>query len=242
MLSILLFNMDMKLNNQIRLENLHRLINEAGTQEHLSDVSGVSRIYLNQIKQQRPDPTTGKTRNIGDSLARKLEKGMGKPVGWMDQDHSETVETISVTETEGYIRLDYLDIQSSAGHGKVADSYPPLIQNLNVLEDWALQSFGKNAVEKIKIINNSGDSMSPTIQDGDILFVDVSRRAFEAEGIYVLDWNGRLLTKRLVAQQDGRLAIISDNPSYQPEYINEKNIDSLVICGLVRGWWSFKRF
>ena len=154
----------------------------------------------------------------------------------------ETEKTIKSDSKHNYIYLDYLDIQSSAGPGKVADAYPPLIQNLNVLEDWALQSFGKNAVDKIKIINNSGDSMSPTIQDGDILFVDVSRRAFEAEGIYVLDWNGRLLTKRLVAQQDGRLAIISDNPSYQPEYINEKNIDSLVICGQVRGWWSFKRF
>lgn len=184
-------------------------------------------------------------RGVPHSIAVEAEEKFGVSPSWIIKGIELDRELIVYSDKNtrsGYIRLDYLDIQSAAGHGKVADAYPPLIQNLNVLEDWALQSFGKNAVEKIKIINNSGDSMSPTIQDGDILFVDVSRRAFEAEGIYVLDWNGRLLTKRLVAQQDGRLAIISDNPSYHPEYINEKNIDSLVICGQVRGWWSFKRF
>lgn len=151
-------------------------------------------------------------------------------------------DKILLPPQENYIRLEHFDIQSSSGHGKFAPEYQSILQTLDVLEDWALSNFGKNPVDKIKIINNSGDSMAPTIQDGDILFVDITRNAFEAEGIYILDWNGRLLTKRLVAQSDGRLAIISDNKSYDPEYVNEKNIDSLVICGLVRGWWSFKRF
>jgi len=90
----------MKSNNEIRLENLHRLIKEAGTQEQLSEVSGVSRIYLNQIKKQRPDPSTGKTRNVGDALARKLEKGMGKPEGWMDKDHSDADHIHSATQQQ----------------------------------------------------------------------------------------------------------------------------------------------
>ena len=228
---------------EIRRTNLQTLVSEYGGVGKLAEVIGKDQSQLSQWINASINSGTGKPRGIRSSTCRHIEEKCGKPIGWLEEDHSiETVALVLPEIQQGYIRLDYLDIQSSAGHGKVADAYPPLIQNLNVLEDWALQSFGKNAVEKIKIINNSGDSMSPTIQDGDILFVDVSRRAFEAEGIYVLDWNGRLLTKRLVAQQDGRLAIISDNPSYQPEYINEKNIDSLVICGQVRGWWSFKRF
>src|SRR5690606_33538582 len=59
-----------------------------GTQERLAEKCEVSHIYLNQIKNMRPDPTTGKVRNVGNQLARKLEKGMGKPQGWMDADHS----------------------------------------------------------------------------------------------------------------------------------------------------------
>jgi transcriptional regulator with XRE-family HTH domain len=89
MLSDLLSNMSMKDINTIRRENLLRLLKEAGTQERLAERCEVSHIYLNQIKNMRPDPTTGKIRNVGNQLARKLEKGMGKPQGWMDTDHSE---------------------------------------------------------------------------------------------------------------------------------------------------------
>lgn len=126
----------MKSNNEIRLENLENLINEAGSQEKLADVSGVSRIYLNQIKKQRPDPTTGKTRNVGDSVARKLEAGMGKPVGWLDQVHT-IREQSNQYHVNGYIQLPYLEIESSAGDGKYAIEHPPILQYLNVLEGWA---------------------------------------------------------------------------------------------------------
>lgn len=74
--------------NAIRRENLLRLLEEAGTQERLAERCDVSHIYLNQIKNMRPDPATGKIRNVGNQLARKLEKGMNKPEGWMDTDHS----------------------------------------------------------------------------------------------------------------------------------------------------------
>lgn len=77
----------MKSIENIRLKNLLLLIEESGTQERLAERTRVSRIYLNQIKNQRPDPSTGKVRNIGSQLARKLESSMNKPIGWMDQVH-----------------------------------------------------------------------------------------------------------------------------------------------------------
>ena len=83
----------MKEMNVIRHENLLVLIREAGTQERLSELAEVSHVYLNQIKNRRPDPTTGKIRNVGNQLARKLEKGMDKPEGWMDRDHSNAPES-----------------------------------------------------------------------------------------------------------------------------------------------------
>lgn len=231
----------MKSNNEIRLENLENLINEAGSQEKLADVSGVSRIYLNQIKKQRPDPTTGKTRNVGDAVARKLETGMGKPMGWLDQVHTLREPSVEYNAS-GYIQLPYLEIESSAGRGKHAVDHPPILQYLNVLEEWAFETFGKNAKDYIKLINNTGDSMAPTIQDGDILFVDTSKRYYEADGIYILNWQDRLLTKRLVAQQDGRLAIKSDNKIYDSEYVNESTANDLAICGLVKAWWTLKKY
>ncbi len=62
----------------IRRNNLARLIAEAGGQKALADRSGVSAAYLSQVLSARVP------RNVGHNLARRLERGMAKPYGWMD--------------------------------------------------------------------------------------------------------------------------------------------------------------
>lgn len=228
----------MKLKNEIRLDNLKSLIIEAGNQAKLADLVGVAPSYINTLAKQRIDTITGKSKGIGEAMARKLEVAMNKPFGWLDQDHADD-EPIK----DGYIELTYYDVQSSAGPGKFApvDYTPILDQKIWVLEDWALENFGRGAVDKIRIIDNVGDSMSPTINNGDILFVDITQREYIADGIYIINWNGRLLTKRLRAMIDGKLAIISDNKEqYDTEYVTAKDVDQLVICGFVKKWWTMK--
>lgn len=225
----------MKQITDIRLANLKTLINEAGTQEKLASMAGVSPIYLNQIIKQRVDSATGKTRNIGNSMARKLEEAMKKPMGWLDQDYE-------TEKQDGYIELVHYDVQSSAGRGKVAPEFPQVLSKMRVLEDWALENFGRNAFDRIRIITNTGDSMSPTIGDGDFLFIDITQTHFVGDGIYVLNLNGCLLTKRLKLMVDGRFAIISDNKEvYETEYVTEKEAAHFNICGRVVSWLSMRR-
>lgn len=48
-----------------------------------------------------PDSKTGKPRDIGDQLARRLEVALKKPLGWMDQDHSAGTTTgLALTDDE----------------------------------------------------------------------------------------------------------------------------------------------
>lgn len=74
----------------IRLANLKLLIHEAG--DNASELSrrldNVPPSYISQIITGVPTPK-GTRRGVGDALARKLEKGMNKPRGWMDQPHPE---------------------------------------------------------------------------------------------------------------------------------------------------------
>lgn len=79
---------------QIRLTNLHRLIDEAGSLQQLADQAGTSYDNLWQIVSGTLLPS-GKPRGVGNVLARRLEEGCGKPVGWMDWDNS--TRTASVT-------------------------------------------------------------------------------------------------------------------------------------------------
>lgn len=89
-LSKMLSNLRMKPISEIRLQNVERLVREAGTAEALAEKSGLSPVYLSQIRSRAIDVKTGKPRNLGSAAARKLEKGMSKPVNWMDADHNAT--------------------------------------------------------------------------------------------------------------------------------------------------------
>lgn len=142
----------------------------------------------------------------------------------------------------GVVRFDRLDISPHAGDGAFAVDFPSIVDTIEVLESWAFEKLGTNNPDKIKIVTNKGVSMAPIIREGDILFVDITTRFYDGDGIYVIDWNGRLLTKRLIAKLDNRIAIISDNqsPDYETEYIDISNQDRLAVCGKVKAYFSLR--
>lgn len=63
------------------------LIEEFGTQDAVAALATTSQVYLSQLRTSAPDSKTGRPREIGARLARKLEQGCGKPTGWMDVPH-----------------------------------------------------------------------------------------------------------------------------------------------------------
>ena len=142
----------------------------------------------------------------------------------------------------GYITFQRLNVEASAGPGSEPVAYPDVLQEIRVLESWARQTLGNVDPNKVKIITCKGDSMAPTVRPGDIVFVDISVKHFQAEGIYVLAWQNQLLLKRLNALFDGRLAIQSDNETnYKTEYVKAEQSDQLTICGKVLGWWTLRK-
>ena len=65
------------------------------------------------------------------------------------------------------------------------------------------------------MIRVAGDSMLPTLADGDNILVDTDDRERLRDGIYVLRTDDALLVKRLsVNPATKRLAIRSDNDAY----------------------------
>ena len=77
----------------------------------------------------------------------------------------------------------------------------------------------------------AGDSMQPTLAEGDLIIVDTAQTAIDASGIYVVELQGDLLVKRVQRFMDGRLVLISDNPAYQPETIQAGAAHTLRVLG-----------
>ncbi len=77
---------------QVRLNNLEILIAEAGSATKVAQLAGTSESYLSQVRRKMLTQS-GNPRGLGNELAEKLEKGLGKPEGWMDEPHEVVYKT-----------------------------------------------------------------------------------------------------------------------------------------------------
>ncbi|MDP9893213.1 hypothetical protein J2W32_001482 [Variovorax boronicumulans] len=84
----------MKTAAQIRRENLNLLQRESGTLENVAARAGTSSVYLSQVRHQTIDLKTNRPRQMGSSMARRLERAFDKPLGWMDADHAEAAAEV----------------------------------------------------------------------------------------------------------------------------------------------------
>ena len=79
----------------LRIQNLELLITEAGTLEKVASQAGTSSVYLSQVRNGAPDQKTGRPRELGTRMARRLEAAFFKPEGWMDAPQSQAREVDS---------------------------------------------------------------------------------------------------------------------------------------------------
>lgn len=118
-----------------------------------------------------------------------------------------------VQRAEDYVLIPRLEIGASAGSGAVADDESPLTA-LAFQSNW-VRSVASGRPEALSVIGVTGDSMLPTLADGDQILVDTADRERLRDGIYVLRTDDALLVKRLsVNPATRRLAIRSDNDAY----------------------------
>lgn len=89
--------------------------------------------------------------------------------------------------------------------------------------------------ENLKIFKACGDSMSPTIEDGDILLVDIGRNDFNNGGVFLLTINNDWFIKRLRLKMTGELEIISENSAKygSPEILRPNDEVEVIIKGRV---------
>jgi phage repressor protein C with HTH and peptisase S24 domain len=115
----------------------------------------------------------------------------------------------------GFVAVPRLDVSASAGPGAL-DSGERRLGRIGFDGAW-LRRLGlpASASDRLSLIRVDGDSMSPTLGDGDEILVD---RADSAErlrdGIYVLRLEDALVVKRIALGPARRLSIRSDNEAY----------------------------
>ena len=89
----------------------------------------------------------------------------------------------------------------------------------------------------LRILRITGDSMMPTLNDGDTILVDMGRKSPYPPGLFVLHDGMGLMAKRIEhipSSEPPRISVTSDNPNYSPY---ECLLDEVNIVGRIR-WYG----
>ncbi len=189
-------------------------VSESGVRGFINgDAPNISVSYLAKL-----------ARVIERPIATFFEGGMG--MNFLQEERPQSVTTPSsevLTETPpppSCLTLDAIcyvpvfDLALSAGHGAWCenDPQPAYVEPFNA--HW-LRRLTRTGPEHLILACVSGDSMDPTLHDGDQILVDTSARRISRDGIYGLRQGEDLLVKRItVDPRSGKFTISSDNPHY----------------------------
>ena len=100
------------------------------------------------------------------------------------------------------------------------------------LSPQLIRAFTQVEPQNLVIIKTAGESMSPTINPGDMIWLDTSCSMPAADGIYMLNAAGDVIIRRLqINPFDNSIEISSDNKAYRS--FNMKDHKNLHVCGKV---------
>lgn len=187
---------------------LDRLLAERGIDyARISQVIGRNPAYIQQyIKRGSPRRLAEPDRARIAAYLGVSEAMLGGPV--------QRVATPARVRGPGMILVPKLAIGASAGAGASVDG--EAVEGEVAFDPKWLRDLGADP-RALSIIRVEGDSMAPTLDDGDDILVDGGDAAARLrDGIYVLRMDDVLMVKRVArAPGLGRISVISDNPHYR---------------------------
>lgn len=170
----------------------------------------------------------------------RIAIAVGKDIIWFFSAVDEKSSLLSASD--GTVMLPRYDVQASAGGGSLVLSHD-VNDFFAVSKDWLSRYIANPA--RAGVLQARGDSMEPSIFNGDLLIVnfDIDRSAVDAGGIFVITVNDNLLVKRLQVLLDGNILVSSDNKHYQAETVDREFADDhmivhaqvVLVVGQVRG-------
>jgi phage repressor protein C with HTH and peptisase S24 domain len=183
---------------------LERLIRERG-----EDYAGLSRLIGRNPAYVQQYIKRGSPKRLAEEDRRLLARYFG-----IDEALLGALGGEERGEEPGLVPVPRLDVRVSAGAGALAGE-ERLLGRIAFDQAW-LRRMRIADRKKLSLIRVEGDSMTPTLSDGDEILVDGGNAAPRVrDGIYVLRIEDALVVKRVALNPASRrLSITSDNEAY----------------------------
>lgn len=187
---------------------LDSLLNDRGIDyARLSQVIGRNPAYIQQYIKR------GSPRRLAEQDRARIAAYLGVPEAMLGGP-VQRIATPARVRGPGMVLVPKLAIGASAGAGASVDG--EAVEGEVAFDPKWLRDLGADP-RALSIIRVEGDSMAPTLDDGDDILVDGGDAAARLrDGIYVLRMDDVLMVKRVArAPGQGRISVISDNPHYR---------------------------
>ena len=203
-------------------ERLLRLLKDNDiSQSQLADKIGCTRAAVNQWLRTGREPSP--------ELLRKMAEILNTTPAYLlfgDEGTGHSIES-----EDGYILIPCIDVQASCGGGCNNDN-PCLVKLVKVAQEWLRLHAPFANKRRLNIITAVGDSMIPTVHNGDMVILDTSQNTVRSDSMYAFIKDGELFLKRLQRIGNG-LRVISDNQLYPPFELNDSDLERVKIIGRV---------
>jgi phage repressor protein C with HTH and peptisase S24 domain len=164
--------------------------------------------------------------NDGVDLAWLLTGVEIKPAHSGDNINAPTVNVL-----DEFVLVPRYDVRVSAGHGTLVHS-DQVVDHLAFKRDWVVDRL-RVRPDALALVQVVGDSMEPTLSDGDLALVHLAEQRLKDGAAYVIEVGGELRVKRIARRLDGSVLVKSDNPRYGDEEVSEEAAEHLRVLGQV---------
>ncbi|MGB8275638.1 MAG: helix-turn-helix transcriptional regulator [Alphaproteobacteria bacterium] len=186
------------------MSNLRPIRQSRGlTQKQLADRLKVTEVSVSRYESQEQRLTLPLLRRLAKELRCSVADLAGESLA----------RTAALTDE--FALLPSYDLRASAGGGAFFETETETAR-VAFRRQW-LKSVTNAPVDMLAVIQADGDSMEPTIHDGDHMLVDRTQTNPRRDGIYVVNWDGHINVKRVTTDPARkRIVVSSDNPRYPP--------------------------
>lgn len=228
--------------------------NSGLSQRDLSEVLGVSQSYVGNIESGRSQPSRAFLQKLTERFSVSADWilfGTGLPTteraaGFEASSSGHRIDPPDLGKPmhgdfvyggEDFSLIARRDLSVSAGTG-LAPVDGEVAESMAFSRSWLLRN--RISPDLAALVRVRGDSMAPTVPDGALVLVNFAERTVAAEAIFAFIRDDEAFIKRIAPLDRSKtgkptsVAILSDNPAYQPTVVAEEAMNGIRIIGRVR--------
>ena len=198
----------------------------SGNKKHFAELTGKSASHIYKICRGSSRPSMAYLQHLFDEFKIDLNWLL---TGERSDEQSAAANDPSLVFAPLY------DVQASAGGGAMVQG-EEIAESFGFNKQW-LASQLRVSSDKLAFVTVSGDSMQPTLDDGDMILADLSSNSLQQQtyldGIYLLQTQDGLMSKRLKSKSGGDIEVISDNPDYANWCLSPQTDEQTQVIGKV---------